>query len=187
MVDLIDTLEVVVDGRLENPGDSVSLAGTYPISSYECSRRLFEVPEGLSYDVILTNAGQGILATGIVRAHVLASCDRCLGPAELDLAGEVDEYFLFEEPTEDELGEDEDVADFAIVGDDNAFDLAPSLVAALAMETPFVVLCSDECKGLCPVCGQNLNEADCGHAAQLEQERLESSPFAALKALKLDE
>ena len=177
----------MVDDHLENPGDTLSLQGTYPLTSYECSRRLFEVPEGLSYDVILTNAGQGILATGIVRAHVLGSCDRCLGPAELDLAGEVDEYFLFEEPSVDELADDEDLADFELVSEENTFDLAPSLLAALCMETPFVVLCDDDCKGLCPVCGQNLNEADCGHAAELEEEKLENSPFAALKGLKFDE
>ena len=180
-------LEVVVDDHLDNPGDTLSLAGTYPLTSYECSGRLFEVPEGVAYDVILTNAGQGILATGMVRAQVLATCDRCLGPATLDLAGELDEYFLFEEPSEDEIGDDEDIADFALVSSDNTFDLAPALCASLAMETPFVVLCSDDCKGLCPVCGQNLNEADCGHAALKEEERLENSPFAALKGLSFDE
>ena len=183
---MVKALEVVVDDHLENPGDTLPLTGTYALASYECSGRLFEVPEGAAYDIILTNAGQGILATGIVRAHVLASCDRCLGPAELDLAGEVDEYFLFEEPSEEELGDDEDVADFALVSSDNTFDLAPTLLASLAMETPFVVLCSEDCRGLCPVCGQNLNEGDCGHASQLEEERLENSPFAALKGLKLD-
>ena len=183
---MADSLEVVVDDRLANPGDTVSMTGVYLLESYECSGRLFEVPEHLAYDVVLTNAGQGILATGMVRAHVLASCDRCLGPAELDLAGEVDEYFLFEEPSEEELGEDEDIADFACVSDENTIDVAPALLSALTMETPFVVLCSDDCMGLCPVCGQNLNERDCGHAAQLEEERLENSPFAALKGLKLD-
>ena len=59
------------------------------------------------------------------------------------------------------------------------------------METPYVVLCKEDCLGLCPVCGANLNEEDCGHAAQLEQqredERLASSPFAALRDLKLDD
>ena len=184
---MIESLEVALDDRLANPGDTLPLAGRYPLTSYECSRRTFEVPEGLIYDVILTNAGQGILATGIVRAHVDAECDRCLGPAELELAGEVDEYFLFEEPTEEEIGDDEDIADFALVSAERTIDLAPSLLAAITMETPFVVLCSDDCKGLCPVCGQNLNEGDCGHAAKREEERMENSPFAALKNLKLDE
>lgn len=53
------------------------------------------------------------------------------------------------------------------------------------------MLCREDCKGLCPVCGENLNEVDCGHAAQIEerraQERLEGSPFAALRILKLDD
>ena len=51
------------------------------------------------------------------------------------------------------------------------------------------MLCREDCAGLCPVCGANLNEEDCGHAAQIEaqreQDRLESSPFAALAGLDL--
>ena len=69
----------------------------------------------------------------------------------------------------------------------HTIDLTEALYAALLMETPFVVLCREDCKGLCPVCGENLNERDCGHAAQIEEERLASSPFAALRNLKLDD
>ena len=53
------------------------------------------------------------------------------------------------------------------------------------METPFVVLCRPGCKGLCPVCGANLNEGDCGHAAQVERDRLATNPFAVLRDLDL--
>ena len=64
-----------------------------------------------------------------------------------------------------------------------------ALLSSLVMETPFVVLCREDCAGLCPVCGANLNEVDCGHMAQLdaerEQERLSASPFAALAGLDL--
>ena len=52
-----------------------------------------------------------------------------------------------------------------------------------------MVLCREDCKGLCPVCGANLNEVDCGHAVQIEaereQDRLDASPFAALRNLDL--
>ena len=52
-----------------------------------------------------------------------------------------------------------------------------------------MVLCREDCAGLCPICGENLNRVDCGHAAQLqreaEEERLASSPFAALRDLDL--
>lgn len=58
----------------------------------------FTLPEGIDFDIALTNAGEGILASGILRAHVKGTCDRCLEDAEFDVSAEVDEYYLFEEP-----------------------------------------------------------------------------------------
>ena len=81
----------------------------------------------------------------------------------------MDGYYLFHEP--ERLAEDEDEADYELVSPDNTIDLSASLVSALVMDTPFVVLCRDDCRGLCPVCGANLNEGDCGHAAELEARR----------------
>ena len=176
-----------LDERLANPGDTWSVTGHLDESGYELGDHEFSLPEGIDYDVVLTNAGEGILATGLLRAHVVGTCDRCLEDAEFDVAGEVDGYYLFEEP--EQLGEDEDEADFELVSDDRTIDLSVALLSAIVMETPFVVLCREDCAGLCPVCGANLNEVDCGHAAELEaereRERLESSPFSALAGLDL--
>ena len=178
----------ILDDRLANAGDTLPLAGHADEEGYELGEHEFTLPDGLDYDLMLTNAGEGILATGIVRGHVVGTCDRCLEPAEFDLAGEVDEYYLFKAPSETgSLGDDEDDVDFSLVGDDHTIDLTEAIYAAMLMETPFVVLCREDCRGLCPVCGENLNERDCGHAAQIEEERLASSPFAALRNLKLDE
>ncbi len=164
------------------------LAGHLAESGYTLGEHAFTLPEGLDFDLMLTNAGEGILATGIVRGQVVGTCDRCLDRAEFDLAAEVDEYFLFHAPSETaSLGEGEDDVDFSLVGADHTIDLSEALEAALLMETPFVVLCRPDCQGLCPVCGENLNERDCGHAAQIEEERMEASPFAALRKLKLDD
>ena len=60
--------------------------------------------------------------------------------------------------------------EFSLVSEDHTIDLSDAFLSALVMETPFVVLCREDCRGLCPVCGANLNEEDCGHAAQREQE-----------------
>ena len=104
-----------------------------------------------------------------------------------DLLGEVDEYFLFKDPGQRDEGDEDDEVEFSLVGSDNTIDLTDAIGAALITETPYVVLCKPDCKGLCPVCGANLNEEDCGHVAELERRRLEESPFAALKDLKLDD
>lgn len=183
----MEPLPFAIDDRLSGAGDTLPLAGHLDETGYELGDHEFSLPGGIDYDLVLTNAGEGILATGLVRAHVVGTCDRCLEPAEFDVAGEVDGYYLFEEP--ERLAEDEDEADYELVSPDNTIDLSGALISALVMETPFVVLCREDCRGLCPVCGANLNEEDCGHAAQLEAqreaERLEASPFAALAGLDL--
>ena len=177
----------ILDDRLANAGDTMPLAGHLSEEGYVLGEHEFSLPQGIDYDLMLTNAGEGILATGIVRAHVVGTCDRCLEPAEFDLAAEVDEYFLFKAPSETaSLGEDEDDVYFSLVRDDSMIDLSEALSSAMLMETPFVVLCREDCKGLCPVCGETLNEHDCGHASKIEEERMESNPFAVLRNLKLD-
>ena len=176
---------LALDARLGEAGDTLPLKGHLDETSYTLGEREFSLPSGIDYDLMLTNAGEGILATGILTTHVVGTCDRCLSPAEFDVSGEVDEYYLFEEP-EETGDDDDDELDFSLVSADNTIDLSDALLSALVMETPFVVLCRPDCKGLCPVCGANLNEEDCGHAAQIEEERLKASPFAVLASLDLD-
>lgn len=176
-----------LDERLANPGDTLSVTGHLDEPGYELGEHEFELPSGIDYDLALTNAGEGILATGMLRCHVKGTCDRCLEGAEFDIAGEVDEYYLFEEPADAGDDSDDDDIDFALVNPDETIDLAEALQTSLIMETPFVVLCKPDCKGLCPVCGADLNEEDCGHAAQIEEARRPANPFAALADLKLDE
>ena len=178
----------ILDDRLAAAGDTIACVGHLSEDGYELGDHEFSLPSGLDYDLMLTNAGEGILATGLVSGHVVGTCDRCLEQAEFDLSAEVDEYYLFKAPSETEsLGEDEDDVDFSLVGEDHTIDLTDALWAAVLMDTPFVVLCREDCKGLCPVCGENLNVRDCGHAAQIEEQRLESNPFAVLRSLKLDD
>lgn len=190
----MQTVVHVLDDRLANAGDTLPAQGHLSEESYLLGGHSFALPNGIDYDLMLTNAGEGILATGILRAHVIGTCDRCLDDAEFDIAGEVDEYFLFHAPDNAATLEEFDAnadRDYALVEADNTIDLTDALHAALIMETPYVVLCQDDCRGLCPVCGTNLNHADCGHAKELEErrerERLEASPFAALRNLSIQD
>ena len=178
-----------LDERLANPGDTLPWAGHLDETGYTLGQD-FTLPEGIDFDIALTNAGEGILASGILRAHVKGTCDRCLEDAEFDVSAEVDEYYLFEEPEHVE-GEDDDV-EFSLVSEDHTIDLSDAFLSALVMETPFVVLCREDCKGLCPVCGANLNEGPCACSAQPDDglPRMSDgrvSPFAALKDLDLGE
>ena len=145
----------------------------------------FALDDGISYDVVLTHTGDGVLVTGLVRAGATGACDLCLEPAHIDIAGEIQEYYLFEEPDDPDAYED----GFEVVSPERVIDLSGPIADAVIMDTPFVVLCRPDCKGLCPTCGANLNEGPCGCAEREAEERAMSddNPFAVLKNLKLDD
>ena len=184
----------ILDDRLADAGSTLVVQGHIDESGYFLGGHDFRLPNGLDYDLVLTNAGKGILVTGLVTGRVLGTCDRCLEEAVLDLTGEVEEYYLFRQEAtadgSDTLGDDDEM-DFSWVGEDHTIDLTDAISSALLMETPYVVLCREDCKGLCPVCGENLNQVDCGHGAQIErrreEERMASGPFSALRKLRLED
>lgn len=181
----IEPIVVDLKDHLDNPGDSLSLTQKVELASYSTGDKDFTLSDGVSFDVVLTNAGDGILVTGIVRAEATGSCDRCLEAASFEIAGEIEEYYLFEEPQDEEAYED----GFDLVSPERTIDLADAVWDALVMDTPFVVLCREDCAGLCPVCGVNLNTGtcDCAREAQQEWAASDENPFAALKNLKLDQ
>jgi uncharacterized protein len=50
-----------------------------------------------------------------------------------------------------------------IVPEDGHIDLAPLVREYMLLDIPMKPLCRPDCKGLCPVCGQNLNDSTCQH------------------------
>lgn len=179
--ELTSPLQIDVSDKLLAPGEALPLAGHLDMAGYEVGERDYTLEGGIDFDLMLTNAGEGILATGIVRGTGVGECDRCLDPARFEIAAEVDEYYLFEEPAG--AGDEDDA--FELVGEDKVIDLTAAVNDAIVMETPFVLLCKNDCLGLCPTCGCNLNRETCDCAASPKDDP--TNPFAVLKNLKLDE
>lgn len=111
------------------------------------------VPEGseVVVDVLLEAVQGGILATGMVEASWEGECRRCLAPATGTLATRVQELY--------EPGGDPEVT-YPLARDH--IDLVPLVRDAVLLELPMAPLCRQGCMGLCPTCGGNLNELDCG-------------------------
>lgn len=83
------------------------------------------------------------------------SCDRCLAPVRINLLLEFSRMVY---SPEIELPEDEDEQIFM---DEYEMNLNLLLEEELRLSWPTKVLCSEECKGICSSCGQNLNEGSC--------------------------
>ena len=88
-------------------------------------------------------------------------------------------YYLLE-PVEDIDGYEHD--EFEVIDADGSFDIAPAVIAALVYATPYVILCKEDCAGLCPRCGADLNEGPCSCGETDEIDPL--NPFAVLKDLE---
>ena len=91
-------------------------------------------------------------------------CSRCLEPVELSVDFKLNEKFG------NNAGDDEEIETFS--GD--SIDLSSAVMRNILAVMPMKVVCSDDCKGLCPVCGQNLNVKDCGCDTTYVDPRFES-------------
>lgn len=82
-------------------------------------------------------------------------CDRCLKPVKtgIDIAYDGIAY----SPEYD--GECEDGCEFM---EDYSLNIDELILSEILMNWPSKVLCKDDCKGICSVCGHDLNEGDCG-------------------------
>lgn len=152
------------DDQLELKEDAIRLAG--PV-------------EGA---VRLHRTNQGILVDGMATAPVEMQCDRCLEPFTTTVTFPLREQFY---PT---IDVNTGVALPAVTDElvffldqNHHLDLREAIRQNLLLALPMRALCRDDCAGLCPTCGRNLNHGAC----QCVPEVLDSR-FETLRAL-LDE
>lgn len=77
-------------------------------------------------------------------------CDRCMEDASLKLEAKLDTIFDLNEAKDDSL-----------TLENGKIDLVRTAYDALSLEIPMVILCKEDCKGICPHCGANLNLEEC--------------------------
>jgi uncharacterized protein len=106
--------------------------------------------------------------------HLEGPCMRCLEPGALDLEDEAREV--------DHPGTEDAELRSPYVADDE-LDIGRWAHDATLLALPARFLCRPDCAGLCPVCGESLNDAD---AADHEHEAAGDPRWAALKDLKLE-
>jgi uncharacterized protein len=157
------------------PGDGARLDVDVDPGSFEYGEQRYAVPGGTAparVDVSRTAAGYALRLR--FAAEVEGPCTRCLEGAELRI--EVDAREV------DQPGEGtEELSSPYVDGDE--LDLGAWSHDALALAMPEKFLCRADCAGLCPVCGESLNDAD---PAKHRHERGPDPRFAKLRELKLD-
>lgn len=177
---------IQVPERLLETAEMEHYEGTLPLEELASGPDTYAFVGPITWAVDVTNTGDAILVRGKSTSEATTACARCLEEVAYDLEGDIDGYFLIGgEEVEVEEPDDMEGDEFDFLPDNHKIDLAPLITAGLVLELPRVPLCADDCKGLCPHCGKNLNEGPCDCAA--EEPDFSESPFAALKNLKLED
>ena len=137
----------------------------------ELMGRIIETTEPVSVDVSYTFDGEGFRLEGMLASAVKMNCTKC------------DNEFIehFEVPFSERFlrvseAEAEELDCYTYSGE--TLKLDKMIRDLVLLNAPMYGLCKPDCKGLCPVCGTNLNNTQC--SCTLPDE---SNPFAALKGL----
>ena len=155
------------------PPEGVDMKGEVPFKVLDIEEdELTRLARPVAYRLHLVQLGADLLVTGSLDASVELMCDRCA------------EFSVHELHTDDVCHRYENVAGEVV-------DLTEGLREDILITFPQTHLCSEDCKGVCPKCGHNLNEGDCGCSleepidADSEEDEATESPWAALDNLKL--
>ena len=144
-----------VSSILKIQGAKIELDDNIGLRGAEFLGESYRFSEPLRIKGDIYNNGQSLTLNARVTGKVETECARCLSPVVADVDIEIHELLS---RVEDGSSEDEDI----ILFDGHEVELDEIVADNFLMNTSGKYLCSDGCMGLCPVCGSNLNEVDCG-------------------------
>lgn len=136
-------------------------------------------PVDLAFDI--RRDKQHFQLSGRVQTTLELPCSRCLEPFMRAVDAQFDLRYqpqALNTSSDDEREIQEDDLSTAFYEDDR-IDLGQLMREQFLLSLPMKPLCSDECRGLCPVCGTNLNRGGCDCSRTWEDPRL-----ASLKAIR---
>lgn len=132
-----------LEGTFAEFGDEISCSGPVKVS------------------VEVRKMGTTVVINGSVSTRLILPCARCLEPADFPIEADF-RYVMVPEPSRYQ-------ADMELTAEDieygyyanDCIDLLPLVYEQICLQLPMVVLCREDCRGICPHCGQNLNYGVC--------------------------
>jgi uncharacterized protein len=154
------------------PGEEYRDEQEIALSPYDLGgQRYLPVPDVVSAELAITRGTSGTTFELRFPVRLHGPCYRCLKDAALDLSIHAREYQATNPGESDELRTPY-VAD-------NKLQLSDWARDAIALELPQQILCRPDCAGICPICGEDLNENPHQHEEEQSDPR-----WAALEELK---
>jgi uncharacterized protein len=164
-------LVVAVPDLLKHPGSTKRFEREAVLDDLAISASRVPAGEPIALDVELQAVNDGIVVVGTVRGTWAGECRRCLKDARGGVVAEVQEVYE-RDPVEGETRKLDGIE----------VDLTELARDAVLLELPLAPVCRDDCAGLCPQCGVDLNDSTCECVVETKDPR-----WAALEQVRFDQ
>ncbi len=138
---------------LKETGGKIEIDSELDFEDVDFLGESFHFEKPLSLLGKIYNNGKSLRLELDVKGEMMVHCARCMKPMNTEISFEVCENFMQDEGEE----ADEDIILFS----GTKIELLEIVSNNFFMNAQGKYLCSEDCKGLCPKCGKNLNDGDC--------------------------
>jgi len=161
-------------------GGKGEFSATYETGQLELEDERVRLATPLTINGRIKRSGAEVIVSGNITGNLFINCDRCLKPLVTPLNNQFELDYVsgsdYEALPDTELTEEQMLIS---VFDGVAIDVDEIVKEQVLLAVPARILCSDDCKGICPNCGLDRNTTDCNCETSTSDPR-----WDALKSLK---
>lgn len=143
----VKNMKINVEDIKENLGEFKELSFKEQIEDLKFQGRDIKVVKPAQMEFQVFNTDDSFLVTGSIELELNVACSRCLERFNL--------------PVSIDLEEEVDKEEVELIDNQAMIDITKEIDDSIMLAIPMQPVCDEDCAGLCPSCGQNLNEADC--------------------------
>lgn len=145
-----------------SPGESTRFDLSAGLPPLELGGERFVFTGPVRAGLVVSNTGETLTVEGELAGSLSLTCGRCLESYNYSFTAPIEETYA---PAAEGSGE-------AIPFSGDLLDITPEALKSVILSLPMKMLCREECSGLCPRCGKNLNEGRCACTGEEVDPRL---------------
>lgn len=162
-------MKIDISRLLATPNDTKEQFADLEMVSFTSKVGTFPIQKKQPFNICLSNENAQYLVIKFDTTIVLQiPCDRCLEEQEVEFRVTVCRRVPI---VEGDVIPEDDVDGYSFI-EEKQLDVDRLIYDEILVNWPAKVLCKDDCKGICPVCGQNRNHHECGCDAQVLDPRM---------------
>ncbi|ACR80224.1 MULTISPECIES: DUF177 domain-containing protein [Kosmotoga] len=149
---MVKVTELLIDLNSFESRKEIDVAFDNPFAEIKCSTQIV-------VHAVLYKTRDSVVLTGDIQTVVIDKCARCLKDVEVPINGTLEAVYIpFNKYIKEIKDGPVDNLENTLPLKEEVLDLSDRVIEAIIVEIPQKVLCVEDCRGLCPVCGVDLNE-----------------------------